>query len=128
MGVVLLVVMFMLVISVHLYFFFFLMIRRPPRSTRTDTLFPYTTLFRSAAIGRGNRIVGQAGASYFSSSPNRKSALIMHEHSGITRKHLLDCSDTIEIGKFSLVAGWRSQIMTQSPDLDRKRTRLNYSY
>src|SRR3546814_14776761 len=28
-------------------FFFFLMLRRPPRSTRTDTLFPYTTLFRS---------------------------------------------------------------------------------
>src|SRR3546814_2302072 len=28
-------------------FFFFLMIRRPPRSTRTDTPFPYTTLFRS---------------------------------------------------------------------------------
>src|SRR3546814_2669118 len=27
--------------------YFFLMIRRPPRSTRTDTLFPYTTLFRS---------------------------------------------------------------------------------
>src|SRR3546814_8566588 len=27
--------------------FFFLMIRRPPRATRTDTLFPYTTLFRS---------------------------------------------------------------------------------
>src|SRR3546814_15807715 len=32
---------------VVLVFFFFLMIRRPPRSTRTDTLFPYTTLFRS---------------------------------------------------------------------------------
>src|SRR3546814_12693328 len=31
--------------------FFFLMIRRPPRSTRTDTLFPYTTLFRSGGIG-----------------------------------------------------------------------------
>src|SRR3546814_8333430 len=30
---------------------FFLMIRRPPRSTRTDTLFPYTTLFRSPASG-----------------------------------------------------------------------------
>src|SRR3546814_11567922 len=29
--------------------FCFLMIRRPPRSTRTDTLFPYTTLFRSQA-------------------------------------------------------------------------------
>src|SRR3546814_12368300 len=29
--------------------FFFLLTRRPPRSTRTDTLFPYTTLFRSAS-------------------------------------------------------------------------------
>src|SRR3546814_10860573 len=32
----------------HLHFLFFLMRRRPPRSTRTYTLFPYTTLFRSA--------------------------------------------------------------------------------
>src|SRR3546814_18495195 len=31
------------------WWLFFLMIRRPPRSTRTDTLLPYTTLFRSAA-------------------------------------------------------------------------------
>src|SRR3546814_4784735 len=31
--------------------FFFLMVRRPPRSTRTDTLFPYTTLFRSRNLG-----------------------------------------------------------------------------
>src|SRR3546814_11294231 len=33
------------------FIFFFLMIRRPPRSTRTDTLFPYTTLFRSDDFG-----------------------------------------------------------------------------
>src|SRR3546814_9760008 len=33
-----------------LLLFFFLMIRRPPRSTRTDTLFPYTTLFRSNTV------------------------------------------------------------------------------
>src|SRR3546814_2020966 len=32
--------------------FFVLMIRRPPRSTRTDTLFPYTTLFRSRKCAR----------------------------------------------------------------------------
>src|SRR6056297_1005090 len=32
--------------------FFFVMIRPPPRSTRTDTLFPYTTLFRSPRSGR----------------------------------------------------------------------------
>src|SRR3546814_10794306 len=33
---------------------FFLMIRRPPRSTRTDTLFPYTTLFRSTLTPSGD--------------------------------------------------------------------------
>src|SRR3546814_4822634 len=39
------------------------MIRRPPRSTRTDTLFPYTTLFRSPASDlRGNRTASEAGA------------------------------------------------------------------
>src|SRR3546814_8323992 len=38
--------------------FFFLMIRRPPRSTRTDTLFPYTTLFRS---GRSVILFNYAG-------------------------------------------------------------------
>src|SRR3546814_13399885 len=37
----------MIIFTVFFCFFFFLMIRRPPRSTRTDTLFPYTTLFRS---------------------------------------------------------------------------------
>src|SRR3546814_15848867 len=33
-------------------YFFFLMIRRPPRSTRTDTRLPYTTLFRSHRVAR----------------------------------------------------------------------------
>src|SRR3546814_7451188 len=32
------------------------MIRRPPRSTRTDTLFPYTTLFRSGTCSRGRNM------------------------------------------------------------------------
>src|SRR3546814_19955953 len=38
------------VLSGFVLFLFFLMIRRPPRSTRTDTLFPYTTLFRSPRL------------------------------------------------------------------------------
>src|SRR3546814_3167420 len=37
------------------FFCFFLMIRRPPRSTRTDTLFPYTTLFRSVHLRAGGQ-------------------------------------------------------------------------
>src|SRR3546814_2916420 len=54
------------VISVGYILFYFLMIRRPPRSTRTDTLFPYTTLFRSeedhtGSGGEGTSQLDQAG-------------------------------------------------------------------
>src|SRR3546814_19576372 len=41
-----------LYILLDLLLFFLLLIRRPPRSTRTDTLFPYTTLFRSNRLPR----------------------------------------------------------------------------
>src|SRR3546814_12200485 len=59
---------------------FFSMIRRPPRSTRTDTLFPYTTLFRSPAhaahVSFLNRRLfhGRAGTSYPSRSARRDDA------------------------------------------------------
>src|SRR3546814_10848174 len=44
------------------------MIRRPPRSTRTDTLFPYTTLFRSVRSPR-NAVGGRGAASRSSAAP-----------------------------------------------------------
>src|SRR3546814_20617548 len=47
-AVVVVIILFLNLVSL----FFFLMIRRPPRSTRTDTLFPYTTLFRSDAVAQ----------------------------------------------------------------------------
>src|SRR3546814_16943312 len=47
------------ILRVSLSLIFFLMIRRPPRSTRTDTLFPYTTLFRS--IEHRLRVAGAHG-------------------------------------------------------------------
>src|SRR3546814_13288920 len=40
---------------------FFLVARRPPRSTRTDTLFPYTTLFGSSQPERSGALSGEAG-------------------------------------------------------------------
>src|SRR3546814_17208654 len=55
---ILIVSLFILtVLVVFVFFFFFLMIRQPPRSTRTDTLFPYTTLFRSDRVDTDGRIV-----------------------------------------------------------------------
>src|SRR3546814_15528334 len=61
------------------YTFFFLMIRRPPISTRTDTLFPYTTLFRSA-LQEGRRAAeaqecrAQAGARRGATTHRRRAA------------------------------------------------------
>src|SRR3546814_10178439 len=48
---------------IYVFYVFFLMIRRPPRSTRTDTLFPYTTLFRSGRdrCRRRTRMGGRVG-------------------------------------------------------------------
>src|SRR3546814_18262298 len=53
MLVVVVIIQLCLLLFFILYLFFFLMIRRPPRSTRTDTLFPYTTLFRSSREAGG---------------------------------------------------------------------------
>src|SRR3546814_11692252 len=50
---------FFFAIYVLLFCFFFLRIRRPPRSTRPDTLFPYTTLFRSHAGFDAGSFVGR---------------------------------------------------------------------
>src|SRR3546814_16935471 len=51
-------------------FFFFLLIRRPPRSTRTYTLFPSTTLFRSPPAD-GKVIAGQIGTADMSGAKQR---------------------------------------------------------
>src|SRR3546814_5750855 len=79
----------MLLISFSSLFFFFLMIRRPPRSTRTDTLLPYTTLFRSrrdAAQGAGaGRDPGvSARRDPCLGAAARREHLLLHHH------HLLD--------------------------------------
>src|SRR6266511_5824755 len=69
----------MFIILVYLFFFFFLMIRRPPRST----LFPYTTLFRSAAPAGGppaRRWRGRCHATSPGWSSDRKSTRLNSSH------------------------------------------------
>src|SRR3546814_15678724 len=61
---------------------FFLMIRRPPRSTRNDTLFPYTTLFRSICALHGvNEFV------YCGFRRERKGLHRLHRFLGLIRQH-----------------------------------------
>src|SRR3546814_8726865 len=59
---------------------FFLMIRRPPRATRTDTLFPYTTLFRSTFV---------VGGKLYSIVAHLQNGLGVFGLSGITRVQIM---------------------------------------
>src|SRR3546814_6186388 len=82
-----------------LYVFFFLMRRRPPRSTRTDTLFPDTTLFRSKLLGGlGDRCsisadllrgAGNGGLLLIKDRPITRYAILadQHENSGSGPEH-----------------------------------------
>src|SRR3546814_11490329 len=91
--------------------FVFLMIRRPPRSTRTDTLFPYTTLFRSA---NGKQ-------------PVRK---VNHRYGAV-----LDRGNLANVGLGRLLSGF-TKILAGTAEylapgghvVDRKSTRLNSSH
>src|SRR3546814_8319886 len=129
-------------------YFCFLMIRRPPRSTRTDTLFPYTTLFRSllaASIPFGliGIVTGQIVAVALSS--------LYYMHCSATqigyswRTQLLDMFEPIAVAAVCAGAtAWLMHAAAPSPAwhvlagaccyaifyllLDRKSTRLNSSH
>src|SRR3546814_15507883 len=97
------------------------MIRRPPRSKRTDTLFPYTTLFRShehrAALGqdgpRAQLRLGEGGGEI---------AVDAHDFAGALHFRREDRIDAGEAGEGE--DGFLDRDMTE----DRKSTRLNSSH
>jgi acetyltransferase-like isoleucine patch superfamily enzyme len=76
-----------------------------------------------AIIGRGNWITGfPLGASHhFAHQTDRRPELIIGEHSAITNRHLLDCTNSVTIGKFTTFAGFHSQIISHSIDLEQNR-------
>jgi len=83
----------------------------------------HVRLKENASIGRGNWITGfpQGGAKHFLHQPERKAQLVLGEHSAITNRHLIDCTNSVEIGKFTTFAGFQSQILTHSIDLESCR-------
>lgn len=80
-------------------------------------------LGRHATIGRGNWITAypSEGEVHFTHETARRPELILEEHAAITGRHIIDCTDSIVIGRFSTVAGYSSQIITHSIDLARCR-------
>src|SRR3546814_15407314 len=135
--------------------FFFLMCRPPPRSTRTDTLFPYTTLFRFiapfAAPGDGQRDRGRIAVG----DEMRRHHRHQHRIAGRERDALLPALEAVLPRQVAMAAGviafmlgaGREPLVAGGPDvhhlgaakleqnivlgvemIDRKSTRLNSSH
>src|SRR3546814_2144804 len=113
------------------------MIRRPPRSTRTDTLFPYTTLFRSAvhADEGATAIPRRQQRRIVESQPQRSHVraerIVRHDgpchEVGLLRlDFLIDMRAVVTVGPAVETAfAYRRQIIRHQ---DRKSTRLNSSH
>src|SRR3546814_20210292 len=105
-----------------MFILFFLMIRRPPRSTRTDTLFPYTTLFRS---GRKVEIINWVSVSWgvvsLAETEPRE-----HARADGRRAAYLRMQERIRdvVADFAASA----KVDFSGGQLDRKSTRLNSSH
>src|SRR3546814_12627626 len=104
------------------------MIRRPPRPTRTDTLFPYTTLFRSRlADDRGDGVRAFEQDRLLDGLRGALAALF-----GRLRVELVAVpvrrGDGDDVGGLWLVVGAREAGVAAEPHGDRKSTRLNSSH
>src|SRR3546814_20432098 len=95
--------------------FFFLMIRRPPRSTRTYTLFPYTTLFRSlTALGATNIDTPATMSKEDTSTKNNENRAVM--------------GAIVGLGSLYALISVLSTVAISIGQRDRKSTRLNSSH
>src|SRR3546814_12055643 len=97
------------------------MSRRPPRSTRTDTLFPYTTLFRSPGVAFGQLLhprdlVGQRVVA------DVAEVRVVEGLRAPRRAHAVDRDDD------EAQLGQRLVVAVRSEEADRKSTRLNSSH
>src|SRR3546814_5252775 len=110
------------------------MIRRPPRSTRTDTLFPYTTLFRSVITPWEKQIVGAVEKAILGSdlglTPNTAGTVIRLNLPALTEERRKELSKVVHgEGEDAKVAirNIRRDANQQVKE-DRKSTRLNSSH
>src|SRR3546814_16851571 len=103
------------------FVFFFLMIPRPPRSTRTDTLFPYTTLFRSFSVGPPGGTRGKRSLR-MQDRHGKFAALALLAASALA---LTACSHGATRG--GLIGGAGGAVVGSATG-DRKSTRLNSSH
>ena len=76
-----------------------------------------------ASIGRLNWITAYplGDSRHFAHLPARRPVLLVAEHAAITNRHIIDCTECVEIGRYATVAGMRSQLLTHSINLPAGR-------
>ncbi|WP_460971357.1 acyltransferase [Spirosoma migulaei] len=77
-----------------------------------------------SSIGRGNWITGFStlGKSlHFQHQTNRRAELLVGESAAITKYHHFDCTNSIKIGRFTTIAGYHSQFLTHSINVEENR-------
>lgn len=75
-------------------------------------------------IGPLNWIYGfpiKSMSQHFLLNENRKTRLVIGVHAAITSRHIVDCTDEVIVGDYSIVGGYRTQILTHSIDLKESR-------
>lgn len=77
----------------------------------------------SASIGNLNWITGfpTSTTGHFAHQFDRRPELVLGDHSAMTNRHLIDCTERIHIGAFTTVAGFSSQLLTHSINLVNNR-------
>jgi serine acetyltransferase len=80
-------------------------------------------LAESAMIGNLNWVTGLSlrDKTFYTDDPDRRPELILDAHAAITNRHMIDCTNAISVGRFAIVAGNGTQILTHSIDLERCR-------
>jgi len=76
-----------------------------------------------STIGSYNLItcISKKNKAHYQHLPDRRTELLLEEHAAITMQHILDCNESIRIGRFSTIAGYRSQLLTHSIDTYKAR-------
>ena len=74
-------------------------------------------------LGNLNWITGfpEGNKAFFGDEGERRAELVIGEHAAVTHRHLIDCTNSVRIGRFTTFAGYRSQVLTHSIDLQRCR-------
>jgi acetyltransferase-like isoleucine patch superfamily enzyme len=76
----------------------------------------------NAAIGHLNWIsAAPLGSGMFPHSPKRHPALVMGEYAAVLIRHIVDCSDTVTLGDYATLGGYRSTVLTHSVNLVKNK-------